>query len=153
MPKLIEELSYYADISTTDAVGTGPFGTRMIVNASGGKFTGDRLKGELVGTGADWLLFGADGYGRIDVRLTFKTHDGALIYVQYHGILQVTPAITQLLSGGGTSTDYGDQYFFTTLRLETGDARYAWVNQTVFVGQGRLLPGPRVEYKVFRVAN
>ena len=53
----------------------------------------------------------------------------------------------------GTETAYEDQYFRTTPRLETGDERYAWVNQTVFVGEGRLVPGPRVEFRLFRVAG
>jgi hypothetical protein len=38
-------------------------------------------------------------------------------------------------------------------RLETGDQRYKWVNQTQFLGQGRLVPGPTVEYRVYRVEN
>jgi hypothetical protein len=37
------------------------------------------------------------------------------------------------------------------LRLETGDERYAWVNQTLFVADGRVHPGPVVEYRVHRV--
>ena len=48
---------------------------------------------------------------------------------------------------------YGGQYFFTNPRLETGDERYKWVNQTQFLGQGRLVPGPTVEYRVYRVEN
>ncbi|KIU16031.1 DUF3237 family protein, partial [Mycolicibacterium llatzerense] len=39
----------------------------------------------------------------------------------------------------------------TTPRLECGDPKYAWVNQTIFVGQGRIQPGPVVEFQVFRV--
>jgi Protein of unknown function (DUF3237) len=51
------------------------------------------------------------------------------------------------------SVGYGDQYFFTNPRLETGDERYKWVNQAQFPGQGRLVPGPTVEYRVYRVEN
>jgi hypothetical protein len=47
-------------------------------------------------------------------------------------------------------TDFGDQYFGTLPRLETGDDRYGWVNQTVMVGRGRLIPGG-VAYEVYRV--
>ena len=62
--------------------------------------------------------------------------------------------LTAVLGGGDTPTGYGDQYFFTQPRLETGDERYAWVNRTMFLGEGRLLPGPRVEYRVHhRVEN
>jgi hypothetical protein len=80
-------------------------------------------------------------------------YHGAAIHVSYKGLIELTPAVQALLGGGNQPTDYGDQYFFTGLRMETGDERYAWVNRTVFVGQGRALPGPSVEYKVFRLAN
>jgi Protein of unknown function (DUF3237) len=152
VPELIEEMTYYADLAMDDC-GAGPFGARMIFNVTGGEFTGDRLKGQIVGAGADWLLAGPDGYGRLDVRATFKTHDGALIYLQYLGLIEITPQIMDVLGGGSTTAEFGDQYFFTNPRCETGDERYAWLNHTFLVGQGRVLPGPRVEYKVFRVEN
>jgi hypothetical protein len=87
------------------------------------------------------------------VRATFKTHDGAAIYVQYHGIVEVTEDMAAILGGANKSVDYGDQYFFTNPRLETGDQRYQWVNQTQFLAEGRLVPGPAVEYRVYRVEN
>lgn len=152
MPELIEEMTYYADLAL-DPVGPGPFGTRLIFNVTGGEFAGERLKGRIIGAGADWCLVGPDGFARLDVRATFKPHDDALIYVQYHGILEVTPALQDVLGGGATPTEFGDQYFFTNPRCETADERYAWLNQTFLVGQGRVVPGPRVEYKVFRLAN
>jgi hypothetical protein len=87
------------------------------------------------------------------VRLTFKTVDGALIYVQFFGLAELTPAIMEIVGGGNTPTDFGEQYIFVNPRLETGDPRYAWVNQTVFIGEGRLLPGPQIDFRVYRVAN
>jgi hypothetical protein len=51
-----------------------------------------------------------------------------------------------------TGTDYGDQYFFTNPRIESGDERYAWVNKTFFIGEGHILPGLAVEYRVWRPA-
>jgi hypothetical protein len=152
MPRLVQELEYYADLVLED-VGTGPLGARVIANVTGGEVVGDRLKGSLVGAGADWLLVGPDGFGRLDVRATFKTQDDAVIYVQYHGLVEVTPEIQEILGGADSSVEFGDQYFFTNPRMETGDERYAWVNRTQFVGEGRLVAGPRVEYRVYRVEN
>jgi hypothetical protein len=152
MPDLIPEMHYHADL-TADDVGTGPFGHRMNITVQGGEVSGERLKGKMVGAGGDWLLVCSDGYGRLDVRATFQTPDGAYIYMQYFGLLEMTPGVLGILGGGDQPTDYGEQYFFTAPRLETGDERYAWVNRTVFVGEGRVLPGPRVEYRVYRVAN
>ena len=152
MPKLVREFEYSADI-VMDEVGPGPFGNRVIVTVTGGQVEGDRIKGTIVGAGGDWLLVCGDGFGRLDVRATFKTHDGAMIYVQYHGVVEVTEDIAAILGGASNSVNYGDQYFFTNPRLETGDERYKWVNQTQFLGQGRLVPGPTVEYRVYRVEN
>lgn len=51
----------------------------------------------------------------------------------------------------GGETAFEDQYFRTAPRLECGDVRYAWANQSLFIGQGRLYPGLAVQYRVFRV--
>lgn len=55
------------------------------------------------------------------------------------------------LAGEG-ETNFGDQNFFTQPRMQTGDPRYSWVNNTFCVAQGRLCKG-RVEYEVFQAVN
>ena len=144
-------MSYHADLLPAVVVGTGPYGTRAIFEVTGGAFEGPRLRGKLLKGGGDWMLIDAQGMGHLDVRATFETHDGALIYVQYFGRVIVTEAVNQALQGHG-ATDYGDTHFFTQPRFETGDARYAWLNQVVAVAQGRVCHG-RVEYQVFACAN
>jgi hypothetical protein len=129
--------------------GAGPFGTRMIVPVTGGWAKGERITGSFVGGGGDWLLVGADGFGRLDVRGQLRTDDDAIIYLTYTGLLEMNDAVQQALAGGETQFD--DQYFRTTPHLETGDARYAWVNTTVFVARGRVASGATVEYEVYRV--
>jgi hypothetical protein len=152
MPTFIPELEFRAFFGFDD-IGRGPFGARQVATIAEGKFIGERLSGTTVGAGADWLLLGEDGFGRLDVRATFKTDDGANIYVQYFGLLQMSDAIGRILAGAEESTEFGDQVFFVNPRMETGDERYAWVNHTVFLGQGRVLSGPRVEYVIYRVDN
>ena len=103
--------------------------------------------------GGDWLLAGEDGFGRLDVRAQFSTDDGAVIYMNYLGLVEVTEAAAGALGGGDSGTDFGDHYFVTTPRLECGDPKYTRVNQSIFVGQGRIQPGPVVEFQVFRVVG
>jgi hypothetical protein len=153
MVALIPEFEYTVDVAPPQDVGAGPFGHRMSIPVPGGELVGERLKGSFVGAAGDWILIGPDGYGRLDVRGTLETVDGAYIFFQYSGLLEMTPAVMAILGGGETPTDFGDQHFFTNPRLETGDDRYAWVNRTFFVGEGRLLAGPRVNYKVFRLEH
>jgi hypothetical protein len=69
-------------------IGTGPAGTRLIVDCTSVQVKGDRLCGQMEGrTTGDWILIGPEGTGTLDVRETLRTDDGAIIYVQYHGRL------------------------------------------------------------------
>jgi len=144
-------MTYYADLLAPRTVGAGPYGNRMIFEVSAGAFEGPRLRGRLLTGGGDWLLLDNEGIGHLDVRATFETDDGALIYVQYYGRLEVTDAVMAALGGQG-ETRFGDQHFFSQPRFETGDERYRWLNRVIAVGQGRVLPN-RVEYQVFACVN
>ena len=53
------------------------------------------------------------------------------------------------MAAGDQGTELEDQCFRITPRLETGDARYAWVDQAVFIARGRLTGGG-VMYEVYR---
>jgi hypothetical protein len=153
MPKLVHEFDYYADLIFND-FGTGPMGyNRLVWIVTGGEFSGDRLKGTLPAGGGDWMTVGADGYGRLDVNATLQTHDGANIYVEYRGLVKATEATLINAGGGNAPNEWNDGYFYTNPRMETSDERYAWVNTTFWVSQGRLVGGPRVEYQVYRVEN
>ncbi len=148
-PTLEPLMEYHATLKAPVAIGAGPFGTRQIFDVTGGEFHGPRLRGRILPSGADWLLVGPDGVGRLDVRATFETHDGALIYLSYFGILHLNDEVMRKLGGGGT-TEYGDLYFFTQPRFETADPRYAWLNTIVALGQGKVGP-QRVDYRVYQV--
>src|SRR5262249_54602560 len=65
-----------------------PVGNRVIVNVpAGGAVRGPKIKGQLVAPGGDWLYVIPDGSSRLDVRVTIKTDDNALIFVEYGGII------------------------------------------------------------------
>ncbi|HEX2392814.1 MAG TPA: DUF3237 domain-containing protein [Solirubrobacterales bacterium] len=147
---LAHEFTFNARLAPAVAVGEGPFGNRRIREVLGGEVRGERISGSVGSGGADWVLVGPDGWGRLDVRLTIHTDDGAAIYVQYLGLIEYTEA-AHAANAGERSSDYSEHYFRTAPRLECGDPRYAWVNRTLFVGEGRLHPGPVVEYRVHRV--
>ncbi len=129
-------------------IGPGPLGNRVYYDVESGEIRGERVRGTLHG-GGEWALMGPDGFIRIDVRLQAETHDGAFLYIQYTGLLELSESVQAAL-GRGARTDYGDQYFYTNPRFETGDERYAWLNTSFFVGRGRILPDLGVEYQVSR---
>jgi uncharacterized protein DUF3237 len=152
MPQLIYEFEYRVSLEVND-FGAGPAGHCIWFRGTSGAFSGDRLKGEMTPGGGDWLLAGADGFGRLDVRLQLRTHDGANIYVQYGGLVELSEKALAWAAGQQSGTEYREEYFFTNPRLETSDERNAWVNKTFFIGQGHLVAPTTVEYKVYRLAN
>ncbi|MEL6387339.1 MAG: DUF3237 domain-containing protein [Pseudomonadota bacterium] len=148
--ELVHECTFNATLSPPVPVGAGPIGTRMIYTVTGGEVTGDRIRGKLL-SGGEWALIGPDGFLRVDVRAQIETHDNAFLYVQYTGLLEMNDAFMGAAESGG-GTEFGDQYFYTNPRIETGDERYGWVNTTFFVGEGRALAGGGVEYRIWRPA-
>ena len=73
------EFSYRAKLKDALPVGAGPYGTRLFFEVIEGEFAGKRLNGKILSGGGDWLLVGADGFGRLDVRAQFVTDDGAAL--------------------------------------------------------------------------
>ena len=122
----------------------------MYYELNGGEVVGNRLNGAVLG-GGEWALIGPDGYLRVDVRAQIETNDGAFLYVQYSGLLEMNAAV-QNATENQTGTEFTDQYFYTNPRFETGDARYSWLNTTFFIGEGRIIPDLGIEYRVWRPA-
>ena len=144
-------MDYNADLQQPIRnTGAGPFGTRGLVVVTGGSFEGPRLKGKLWSCGGDWWLRGPDEVLRLDVRATFETDDGALIYVQYHGVAR--PDAGRPMAQPGETSEYGDYYFMTSPRFETGDERYVWLNGLVCVAEGKRT-ARGVAYRVYAVVN
>lgn len=70
-------------------VGPGPAGRRMIGEVVAARATG-RLTGSLKGSAAaDWLLV-QGSVCMLDVRVTIETDDGAVIFAQYNGRMDIS---------------------------------------------------------------
>jgi hypothetical protein len=147
---LIHEFTMSATLGELLPIGAGPIGTRMHYDLTGGQISGDRLNGKVLG-GGEWALLREDGFIGVDVRAQVKTDDGAHLYIQYTGLLEMNEAVQAAL-GSGEGSSFEDQYFYTNPRIETGDERYAWLNTTFFIGEGRITQGGGVEYRVWRPA-
>ena len=100
---------------------SGPLGTRVVAEVDKVVVTGDKLNATMAGkSAADWLTIGPDGtYGTLDVRLTLKTDDDALIYVEYSGRIDL--ATNRVVSAP---------------LFQTGDERYDWLNRIQAVADG-----------------
>ena len=133
-PPVLEYLgTLQAETGSRTVVENGPQGTRTIVQVVGGRFEGARLKASVQTPAGDWITNRADGSYRLDVRLTLKTDDGAVILVTYNGIGQATNASASLRIAP---------------LFETGDSRYIWLTRLQAVGVGERV-GTTVKYDIY----
>jgi hypothetical protein len=140
------------DLNPRLDIGDGPLGRRILFGAAGGSFEGPNLRGEVLAGGGDWALFRPDGAMTLDVRLTLRTHDDALVHMTYGG-RRITPSELRADMTDPVKrceVDPARYYFRTNPLLETGAAQYGWLNDIVCVGKGYLIEGG-VAYKVFQV--
>ncbi|MGH9163241.1 MAG: DUF3237 domain-containing protein [Vicinamibacteraceae bacterium] len=101
-------------------------------------------------SGIDWFTPYPDGYGRPHVRLPFRTSDGALILLEYQGIVQATDTFARAVEHDA-STQWDDQYMRMALTFDTTAPGYAWLMQHLFIARGRLVGAKSIEYDVYRV--
>ena len=126
-----------------------PVGARMTFITRGGIIDGPKLQGEILPGGGDWLIVGNDGVGRVDVRATLRTHDGALIHYEARGIIKVPAGGLERLAAGEV-LGFDETYVRTTPTFETADERYAWLSELVAVGYNVLSPN-HIDYRIYRV--
>jgi hypothetical protein len=104
-----------------------PLGTRVIGEVTALDVQGERIKAHLKGAAAaDWLLASPDAtLGTVDVRITWETDDGAVIFVRYGGRLDLTvfPGVA-----------------YVAPLFDTGDERYQWLTRIQAVAKGEFSP-------------
>lgn len=155
-PELETEFLFQMRVKLAPPIESGPTpnGHRMICIGTSGTVEGPRIKGEVLPmAGGDWAMLRADGSGALDVRLSLRTNDGAIIYMTYFGRMVALDGDVQYALDFSKPDDpqgAGRYYFRTNPLFETGDEGYAWLNHVVAVGKGRTGDGG-VIYDVFAV--
>lgn len=132
-----------------EVIGPIPEGIRATAYVTGGELKGPRLRGEVLPVGGDWLLLRTDGIGLVDVRLTLQSHDGALIYMTYTGVLDLgAEGYNRFLSGEMPPTFP----VRTAPRFQTGHKDYLWLNrlQCIAIGEADIAASS-VAYDVYAV--
>tara|TARA_R110002126_G_scaffold289995_1_gene446103 strand:+ start:10100 stop:10564 length:465 start_codon:yes stop_codon:yes gene_type:complete len=116
-------------------LGEGRAGKRRIIPILGGKVSGPYLSGKVVNVGADWQTIFASGLAQLDARYPIETDDGALIEVINFGHRHGPEDVIKRLAAGEPCAPE-DYYMRSMARFETGDPRYAWMNNMIFLGTG-----------------
>jgi hypothetical protein len=125
-----------ASLGGETPVVAGPSGTVITATVTSATFIGPKITAAAPAgvAGADWPLLRADGTLVLDVRANMRTDDGADIFVTYNGI--------------GVPRESGGHDIRTAPLFQTGDERYAWLNNVQAVGIGGTIDGG-VEYQIY----
>ncbi len=134
-PRLEYVFSLTCALQPPEVIGPLPEGIRANFYLAGGEIDGPKLHGKIRPVGADWFTMRSDGVGILDIRATFETDDGALVYAAYTGM-----------------TDAGQDGYERFLRQDlppvlplriiprysTAHPNYQWLNRLQCVGFGEV---------------
>lgn len=137
MPLFEPKLEFIADlvgyVTMPMPIGPASWGTRLIFPVVRGTVEGPNIKGVAKPFGADWAILRGDNCIELDVRLVLETDDGALIHVEYRGVIDMTrEQVEKLLAGQAVEK----MKIHTAPRFETSHPNYVWLNRIQAVGCG-----------------
>jgi Protein of unknown function (DUF3237) len=138
-PPALEHLCNLAvEVGPPIDAGHSPFGQRRLVPILGGT-VGGRLAGRVLPGGADFQLIHGGKQAHLEARYMLELDDGARVFVQNAGLRAASAEVTARLLRG-EPVDPGEVYFRGQVSLETGDARWWWLNERQFLCVGQRLP-------------
>ncbi len=81
----------------------------------------------------------------------FETSDAAIVTLTYdNALIRESDAFMKALANGG-ETSVEDQHMRMVAQFDTGDERYAWLTQSLFIGAGRVAGDHQIEYQIYRL--
>jgi len=155
-PKLqhIATLRAYVSLDVIRWGSESPGHVRTSAPITGGflRFTTEEIEAEIVPP--SWPVTESfDGHAHLNVRCRAKT-DAGEISIQYAGVLDIDEATTKAAKHApdAKSTSFGETRWFTTISFQTSDHMLKWLQDSVFVGQGRVHlddEGNAAEYLIY----
>jgi hypothetical protein len=143
-------MSYNAALEPPEIIGPTPDGLRVNAYSSGGEVSGPKIQGKILPMGGDWFTLRPDGIGILDVRVTIKTNDGALIYLSYNGVADLgIDGYEKFMKGENTPQE---MHVRTNPKISTAHPNYIWLNRLFCLGIGKLsADGSEIIYDVYAV--
>jgi len=100
----------------------------------GGWVRGPAIRGEVIAPSGDWLPVMPGGTRNLDVRISIRAEDGAIIFMTDAGRSRATADVVQRLEAGETLGP--DQFHFLIApTFETAAPAHAWLNDIVAIGK------------------
>jgi hypothetical protein len=134
-PVLETKYVFTATVKIGEVVSAGDlgYGVRRIIPILGGEVTGEGVNGTVLPFGADFQIIRPNELIDLEAKYAIQTDDGATIYVENTG-LRFGPVDLLLKLKRGEPVDPKLIYFRTRPKFETGDPRYQWLMQHLFIG-------------------
>ncbi len=123
-------------------IGSIPEGLMTVIPFPSGKFTGEKLRGEVLLGGGDWNTRRPDGVTCIDGKYILKTEDGSVISIEAKGSAVLPDQ--QARSTDGNS--FRERLFFTAA------GKYRWLNDVIAIGIGEVDRDGRVCLDAYAVS-
>jgi hypothetical protein len=127
-----------------------PVGAIQYLEVANATLKGRRIDAKLVSKGYDWMRISDDGYWRPEVRAQFRTDDGAVILMQYSGLVKHTESLMALASADRMA-DCTSHYMRMVFSFVTGVEKYRWLNTSLFVAAAARVGAGQVEYEIYRI--
>lgn len=131
------------DMGEAYDLGNTPSGWRRMRVLPSGSLIGPRIEAQVLPGGLDAFVRRSDGSYHTDARLTLRTADGALIYLQYRGVRWGSEDTMHLIESNQPVGE--DAYYLRSVPVfETASEDYAWLNRMVAVGIGQRAPNAAI---------
>jgi len=133
-PYVLEHLAQVrASLAPPQVIGETPDGLRVNFGITGGEIVGKRFNATVETGGADALRIRQDGTAILAVRTTLKTDDGARIFTEYSGVLDLgEDGYHRALNG-----DFPPKpRVHLAPRFVSASPAYSWLNRLQCIGIG-----------------
>lgn len=155
-PSFRAELDFLGTVSAhlvapPETIGVCPQGLRRNFYIARGTCNGPGLTATIRPEGGDWMLIQRDGVALPNVRTTWETPEGALLYGEYSGVFDLGPDGYE-----GALRGQFPKHPLVQLapRFATSHPRYVWLNRVQCVGIGQVdMTALHVEYDLYAVAG
>jgi uncharacterized protein DUF3237 len=120
-----------AHIGGVTSAGDIGHGVRRIIPITGGVVRGN-INGKVCAFGADFQIIRPNELIELEAKYAFETDDGAVVYVENRGIRFGPVELLQKLNRG-EPVDPKLIYFRTVPKFETGNEKYRWLMEHLFI--------------------
>ena len=132
-------LSFFATLIVdlhAETLGPTPEGYRINFFVKGGRVVGPHIDAVVRPEGGDWMAIRSDGIGMVDIRITYETADGALIFEHAGGVFDLGPGGFARVASGQLT---GSPPFYATPAWSTAHPHWTWLNRCQGFGIGRVV--------------